>query len=112
MLKSTVLTEEEGKGSHAIVCIPWPLFDLALLIFNVILGRQCSGFSDCLRAGRSGNRMPVGRDFPHLYRNNQQNILHSLCCISFTISTSTFFGRYCFHLQGDVITRIQKYKCG
>jgi len=33
------------------------------------------------------------------YINNQQNILKTLCCISFTISSPTSFGRYCCHLQ-------------
>jgi len=42
------------------------------------------------------------------YINSQQNTIHSLCCISFKISSSTCFGRYCCHFQGDVnITTIQ-----
>jgi len=44
--------------------------------------------------------------------NNQQNALQRLRCILFTKFSPTCFGRYCCHIQCDVITAIQRYKCG
>ena len=44
------------------------------------------------------------------YVNNQQNSLQYLLCILFTMFSPTCFGRYCCHLQSDII--ITKYKSG
>ena len=43
-----------------------PNFHLYILIYCCILGRDNCQYSDSLRVGRSGDRIPVaGRDFPH-----------------------------------------------
>jgi len=44
---------------------------------------------------------------------NEHNALKCLWCILVTKFSPTCFSHYCSHIQGgDIITRIQRYKCG
>ena len=53
----------------------------------------------------------IQKTFDPCHINSQQNALQRPLCISFIKFSSTCFGRYCDHLQGDTVTAIQRYKC-
>ena len=71
-MPSSPLPQTSANFKYYIVCINVVFFRVnsAIQPAACILqwGRQLSQYSDWPRAGRSGDRMPVGRDIPHLFR--------------------------------------------